>query len=147
MNDWPDFFYPRDLAVRVSGDPPAYADAVRKAVWSVDLQQPVSNIQPMQSWMEDELAPRNIQLQLFAAFGAVSLLLSAIGLYGLLSFTVTQRKQETGVRMALGAQASNILRLYLLDGGRIIAMGVALGAMGSLVAQKLLRSALYGVSG
>jgi predicted permease len=146
MNDWPDFFNPRDLAVRVSGDPSANADAVRKAVWSVDPQQPVSNIQPMQTWMEDELAPRNIQLQLFAAFGAVSLLLSAIGLYGLLSFTVTQRKQETGVRMALGAQASNILRLYLGEGARIIAAGVAVGVAASLITQQLMRSALYGVS-
>jgi len=146
MKDWPDFFYPRDLAVRVSGDPSTYADAIRKTVWSVDPQQPVANVQPMATWMEDELSPRNIQLQLFAAFGVVSLLLSAIGLYGLLAFTVTQRRQETGVRMALGAQTSDILRLYLVDGFRIIAGGVVLGVAASLIAQKLMQSALYGIS-
>ena len=146
MKEWPDFFYPRDLAVRVNGDPSAFSDAIRKMVWSVDPQQPVSNIQPMTTWMEDELAPRNIQLQLFAAFGIVSLLLSAIGLYGLLAFTVTQRKQETGVRMALGAQTSHILRLYLVDGARIIVGGVAFGVAASLVTQKLMQSALYGVA-
>jgi len=146
MKDWPDFFYPRDLALRVSGDPSTYSDAVRKVVWSVDPQQPVSNVQPMTTWMEDELSPRNIQLQLFAAFGVVSLLLSAIGLYGLLAFTVTQRRQETGVRMALGAQTSDILRLYLMDGVRIIGGGVAFGVAASLIAQKLMQSVLYGVS-
>jgi len=146
MKDSPDFFYPRDLAVRVSGDPSAFADTVRKVVWSVDPQQPVSNIQPMTTWMEDELSPRNIQLQLFAAFGAVSLLLSAIGLYGLLAFTVTQRKQETGVRVALGAQTSDILHLYVVDGVRIIAAGVGFGVAASLITQRLMQSALYGVS-
>src|SRR3954463_1966689 len=146
MKDWPEFFYPRDLAVRVTGDPATFSDAVRKVVWSVDAQQPVSNVQPMTTWMEDELAPRNIQLQLFAAFGIVSLLLSAIGLYGLLAFTVTQRKQETGVRMALGAQTSHILRLYLVDGARIIVGGVAFGVAASLITQKLMQSVLYGVS-
>jgi predicted permease len=146
MKDWPDFFYPRDLAVRASGDPSTYSDAVRKVVWSVDPLQPVANIQPMTTWMEDELSPRNIQLQLFAAFGVVSLLLSAIGLYGLLAFTVTQRKQETGVRMALGAQTSDILRLYLVDGVRIIAAGVGFGVAASLITQRLMQSALYGVS-
>src|SRR5436305_7823540 len=140
MKDWPDFFYTRDLAVRVTGDPSSFSDAVRKVVWSVDAQQPVSNVQPMTTWMEDELAPRHIQLQLFAAFGAVSLILSAIGLYGLLAFTVTQRKQETGVRMALGAQISDILRLYLVDAARIIAAGVALGVVASLIAKRLMQS-------
>jgi putative ABC transport system permease protein len=146
MKDWPEFFYPRDLAVRDTEDPSGFSDAVRKAVWSVDPQQPVSNVQPMTTWMEDELAPRNIQLQLFSAFGAVSLLLSAIGLYGLLAFTVTQRKQETGVRIALGAQPSNILQLYLTDGARIIAGGIAFGVAASLITQKLMQSALYGVA-
>jgi predicted permease len=146
MKDWPEFFYPRDLAVRVTGDPATFSDAVRKAVWSVDPQQPVSNVQPMTAWMEDELAPRNIQLQLFAAFGVVSLLLSAIGLYGLLAFTVTQRKQETGVRMALGAQPSDILQLYFADGARIIVVGLAFGVGASLITQKLMQSVLYGVS-
>jgi ABC-type antimicrobial peptide transport system permease subunit len=67
-------------------------------------------------------------------------------LYGLLAFTVAQRKQETGVRIALGAQASNILRLYLGEGARIIAAGVAVGVAASLITQQLMRSALYGVS-
>src|SRR5436305_6881748 len=145
MKDWPDFFYTRDLAVRVTGDPSSFSDEVRKVVWSVDAQQPVSNVQPMTTWMEDELAPRNIQLQLFAAFGVVSLLLSAIGLYGLLVFIVTQRKQETGVRMALGAQASDILRLYFIDGARIIVGGIVFGVGASLITQKLMQSVLYGV--
>jgi len=104
-------------------------------------------VQPMQKWVDDELAPRDIQLKLFASFALVSLLLSAIGLYGLLSFTVAQRTQETGVRMALGAQAKDILRLYFGEGGRILLAGVLVGIVASFLTQRIMSSALFGVSG
>jgi len=144
--DFPDFYTPRDLAIRVQGDTAAFTDSVRKAIASVDPQQPVSNVQPMQQWVDDELAPRDIQLKLFASFAVISLLLSAIGLYGLLSFTVTQRTQETGVRLAIGAQAWDILRLYLGEGGKIIAVGLVIGLIGSVITQQLMRSVLFGVT-
>jgi putative ABC transport system permease protein len=70
----PSFFSPRDLAVRVKGEPQAYADSVGKAIWSVDPQQPVSNVQPMQQWVDEQIATRDIQLKLFASFAVVSLL-------------------------------------------------------------------------
>lgn len=143
--DFGDFYYPRDLAVRVKGDPANFADAVRKIIWQVDPAQPVSNVQPMQQWVDDQIAARDVQLKLFASFAAVSLLLSAIGLYGLLAFTVTQRTQETGVRMALGAQAWDILRLYLSEGGKIVAAGLIAGLIGSIITQRLMRSVLFGV--
>lgn len=144
--DFSDFYSPRDLAVRVQGDPAIMAETVRKAIWQVDPQQPVSNVQPMQQWVNDELAPRDIQLKLFASFAVISLLLSAIGLYGLLSFTVTQRIQETGVRMALGAQAKDILRLYFGEGSRIVLAGCAVGIIASVVTQRAMRSVLFGIS-
>jgi ABC-type antimicrobial peptide transport system permease subunit len=100
----------------------------------------------MQQWVDDELVARDIQLKLFASFAVVSLLLSAIGLYGLLSFTVTQRTQETGVRMALGAQAKDILRLYIGEGGRIVVAGVLVGIAASVIIQRTMRSVLFGVS-
>jgi putative ABC transport system permease protein len=120
VGDFGDFYNPSDLAVRVEGDPASLVD--------------------------DELAPRDIQLKLFASFAAMSLLLSAIGLYGLLAFTVTQRTQETGVRMALGAQAWDILRLYLSEGCKIMVAGLVLGLLGSIFTQRLMRSVLFGVS-
>ena len=141
-----DFYDPRDLAVRVQGEPNLYAESVRKAVWQVDPQQPVSNVQPMQQWVDDELASRDIQLRLFASFAVISLILSAVGLYGLLAFTVSQRTRETGVRMALGAQAWDILRLYLTEGGRIVAFGVAIGVVASVITERAMHSLLFGVT-
>jgi putative ABC transport system permease protein len=147
MADFGDFYIPRDLAVRVQGDPASMAATIQKAIWQIDPQQPVSNVQPMQKWVDDELAPRDIQLKLFAAFAVVSLLLSAIGLYGLLSFTVAQRTQETGVRLALGAQAKDILRLYFSEGGRIVIAGGLVGIVASFITQRIMSSALFGVAG
>src|SRR5207302_781918 len=109
----------------------SYSESVRKAIWQVDPQQPVSNVQSMQQWVDDELASRDMQLKLFASFAVVSLILSVVGLYGLLACTVSQRTRETGVRMALGAQAWDILRLYLNEGGRIIVFGVVIGSAAS----------------
>src|SRR5262249_42673593 len=145
LPDFGDFYSPRDLAVRVQGNPNAFADSIRKAIWQVDPQQPISNVQPMQQWVDEELASRDIQLELFASFAVVSVILSAVGLYGLLAFTVSQRARETGVRMALGAQAWDILRLYLGEGGRIILFGVAFGTAASVITQRAMRALLFGV--
>jgi putative ABC transport system permease protein len=100
----------------------------------------------MQQWVDDELASRDMQLKLFASFAVVSVILSAVGLYGLLAFTVSQRIRETGVRMALGAQARDILRLYASEGGRIILFGVAIGIAASVITQRAMRSLLFGVT-
>lgn len=144
--DFENFYTPRDLAVRVKGDPAAFADSVRKAIWQVDPQQPISNVQPMQQWVDEELASRDMQLKLFASFAVISVILAAVGLYGLLAFTVNQRTRETGVRMALGAQTSDILRLYLSEGGRIIVLGVAVGIAASVITQRAMRALLFGVN-
>jgi putative ABC transport system permease protein len=141
-----EFFYPKDLAVRVEGDPDNYTDAIRKAVWSVDSQQPVSDVQPMQQLVSDELVSRNTQLKLFVAFALVSLLLAAIGLYGLIAYTITQRTQEIGVRMALGARRDHILRLYLSEGARVIVIGLAVGCAGSVAVTRAIRGLVYGVT-
>ncbi len=144
--DFENFYQPRDLAVRVQGDPAAFAEPVRKAIWAVDPQQPMSDVQPMQQWVDDELASRDMQLKLFASFAVVSVILAAVGLYGLLAFTVSQRTRETGVRMALGAQTTDILKLYLSEGGRILLFGVAVGIAASFVTQRAMRALLFGVT-
>jgi putative ABC transport system permease protein len=146
LPDFGDFYNPRDIAVRVQGDPNAFADSIRKAIWQVDPQQPISNVQPMQQWVDDELSSRDIQLKLFASFAVVSVILSAVGLYGLLAFTVSQRSRETGVRMALGAQAWDILKLYLTEGGRIVLSGVAFGIAASVITQRAMRALLFGIT-
>jgi predicted permease len=146
IQDFENFYTPRDIAVRVQGDPASLAQSVRKAIWEVDPQQPISNVQPMQQWVDEELASRDMQLKLFASFAVVSVMLAAVGLYGLLAFTVSQRTRETGVRMALGAQTSDILRLYLSEGGRIILFGVGVGIVASFVTQRAMRALLFGVT-
>jgi len=146
MQDFDNFYTPRDLAVRVQGDPAAFASSVRKAIWEVDPQQPISNVESMQQWVDEELASRDMQLKLFASFAVVSVILAAVGLYGLLAFTVSQRTRETGVRMALGAGTGDILKLYLSEGGRIILFGVGVGVLASFVTQRAMRALLFGVT-
>ena len=77
LPDFGDFYNPRDIVVRVQNDPSSYAESVRKAIWQVDPQQPVSNVQPMQQWVDDELASRDMQLKLFASFAVVSVILGS----------------------------------------------------------------------
>jgi putative ABC transport system permease protein len=139
-------FYPTDLAVRVNGEPKNFAEEVRKAIWQVNPEQPIAKVMPMREIVDSDMASRDIQLKLFASFGVVSLLLSALGLYGLLAFTVTQRTQETGVRMALGAQRGDIVRLYLREGLKIVLVGAGIGLVGSLITHQAMRSVLFGVS-
>jgi len=136
---------PRDLAVRVQGDPMRYANTVREAVWAVDRNQPVSAIMPMTQFVSDELASRQVLMQLLSFFAGLALLLAAIGLYGLLAYTVVQRMREIGVRIALGAQPRQILGATLGEGLRLVLAGLMAGAAGAWALTRVMRKLLYGV--
>jgi putative ABC transport system permease protein len=136
---------PRDLAVRVQGDPMRYANTVREAVWAVDRNQPVSAIMPMTQFVTDELASRQALMQLLSFFAGLALLLAAIGLYGLLAYTVVQRMREIGVRIALGAQPRQILGATLGEGLRLVLAGLMAGAAGAWALTRVMRKLLYGV--
>jgi putative ABC transport system permease protein len=137
---------PRDLAVRTTGDPMSVAAAVRQAVWSVDRNQPVSNIRTMDEILAEEVAQRRIGIALLAAFAALALALASLGIYGVLSYSVAQRVREIGVRMALGAGRKDVLRMALADGMRLAAAGVAVGLGTSFALTRLMASLLFGVS-
>jgi hypothetical protein len=142
----PSYFYPRDLAVRVTGDPTQFAEAVKRAVWSVDRDQPISDVMPMSMIVEDRLAPRNLQLKLLVGFAVLALMLASLGLYGLLAYTVVQRRREIGIRMALGAQKREVLGAVLADGLKLVAVGLITGLFCAAIFQSFLSSLLYGVT-
>jgi putative ABC transport system permease protein len=141
------YFMPRDLAIRVSGDPLSYSNAVERAIWSVAPEQAISSVQSMQHLVNTRLQTYNLEAKLFAFFGGISLLLSALGIYGLMSYSVSLRTQEIGLRMALGAQRPQVLREFLVKALRLFLIGLGLGIPCSMAVARLLAGLLYGVSG
>jgi putative ABC transport system permease protein len=141
-------FVPRTMNVvlRTAGDPLALATAVRTEVRALDPQLPVANLSSMDEVMSSSVArPRFITL-LLAVFATVALALAAIGTYGVMAYSVAQRRQEIGIRMALGAQRSNVLGMVLSQGFAVAAVGLVLGVGGSFALTKLLSSLLFNVS-
>lgn len=134
------------LVVRTRGDPTALATAMRREVLAIDPQQPVHTQKTMERIVSDTLGPRYFSLLLVGVFAAVALLLASIGLYGVISYGVAQRTREFGVRLAIGANRSDILRLVLGQGGRLIGLGLLLGLIGALLSARLIQSLLFGIS-
>ncbi len=141
-----DYFSPGYIAVRTAGDPMSVANAVRKQVWAVDSDQPVTSVMPLETMLADYLEPRELQSSLIGAFAGFALLLAALGIYAVLAFSVTQRTQEIGLRVALGAQPRDILRGVLKQGLGLAGLGAAIGVAGALALSRLLASLLFGVS-
>ncbi|HKF55304.1 MAG TPA: ABC transporter permease, partial [Blastocatellia bacterium] len=139
------FFAPRDLVIRTTGDPLKLAATAREAVWSVDSQQPVSNIQTMDEIVAEEITDQRMAMILLGSLAGLALLLAAVGVYGVLSYAVSQRTQEIGVRMALGARPSSIMLMIVGNGGRMLVIGTGIGIAASLLLTRLMSSLLFGV--
>jgi putative ABC transport system permease protein len=139
------YFAPRELVVRAALDPLTLATAVRAAVYAVDPDQPVANIQTMEDILIGDSSTRRAIMLLWSTFAVLALLLAALGLYGVLSYFVMQHTPEIGVRMALGAQPRDVLRLVLRHGLRMVGWGVALGLIGALALTRLLKSLIFGI--
>jgi putative ABC transport system permease protein len=137
---------PRDLIVRTTGDPLSITPALRQAIWSVDSSQPISNIRTMDEILAEEVAQRRVGMTMLVAFATLALLLASLGIYGVISYSVTQRTQEIGIRMALGASRGDVLRLVMTDGLRLAATGVAIGLGAAFAITRLMAGLLYGVS-
>jgi predicted permease len=138
--------YPDDtvyLAIRTGGDPARLASSVRQAIAGVDAGLPFFDVMPMGERVERSLADRRTPMALAIGFAAVALFLFAIGLYGVLAYQVAQRRREIGIRMALGAGASNIVRLVVTEGAAIVVVGAALGLAGAALLRPVMTSQLY----
>jgi putative ABC transport system permease protein len=139
------FYAPRNLAVRTSGTPSSLTPAIRRIIQSADREQPVSDVQTMEQIVESKTASRTVQVRVLAAFAAIAFLLAAIGIHGLLSFAVSQRNREIGVRMALGAASGDILRMVMRQGVWVALAGVVPGLALAYVAARLMQTLLAGV--
>jgi predicted permease len=133
------------LAIHTSVDPSSLAQPVRKAIWSIDPDQPITQLATMEEILDKEVFQRRVQTILVAVFAGVALLLAAIGLYGVLSYLVGRQIPEIGVRMALGAAPGDIVRRVVGHGLRLTAIGLGFGIAGALAVSRLLTSVLFGV--
>jgi putative ABC transport system permease protein len=134
------------LVVRTKGDPEALTQAVRNEVRTLDRNQPVYDVKTLAQVVADSTAYRRLAALLMAGFACVALLLACVGLYGVISYAVARRTHEIGIRMALGARPSDVLRLVLRQGGALVLAGVGLGAAAAFAASRALASMLYEVS-
>jgi putative ABC transport system permease protein len=134
------------LAVRTSPPPEAMAAAVKGAVWAVDPEQPVLGVMGLDRLASESVALRRVSMVVLVTFAGIALALAAVGLYGVISFSVTRRTREIGVRMALGARRQQILAMVLRQGLTVTLAGVAFGVAAALALTRVMGSLLYGVS-
>ena len=134
------------LIVRGTHDPAQLAPAVRSEVHGLDPNLPVSNIKPLRQMIYERVSPKRLMTYLFGVFALIALLLASVGIYGVMSYAVTQRTQEIGIRMALGAQALDVLKLIVQNGMTIALVGVAIGLAFAFALTRLLASLLFKVT-
>jgi putative ABC transport system permease protein len=140
------FFQPSELAIRTTREPLTIAKEVQDVVWSVDRDQPISNLRTMDDIVEAELANRTQMLELLGTFAALAVVLAAFGVYAVLSLVVSQRTREIGLRLAVGARRADIVVSVLAHVGRLTAMAIIAGTAAGIATTRLLSSLLYGIT-
>jgi putative ABC transport system permease protein len=133
------------FVARTQSAPNSMAQAIKQQIWKVDSELPVSKVKTMSEVSAASFAARRFNMLLLAIFAGLALLLAAVGIYGVMSYAVTQRTQEIGIRMALGARATDVLRLILRNGMTLTLLGVVIGLGGAVALTRLLTTLLFGV--
>jgi putative ABC transport system permease protein len=139
-------WFPRSIVVRTTGNPLILTKALREALATADPLVPTGAVRSMDQVLSHSLALRSFMMLLLSIFGGLALVLASVGIYGVISFAVSQRTREIGVRMALGARPADVLRMILTEGLKLVAAGVLLGVTAALMLTKLLEGMVYGVS-
>jgi putative ABC transport system permease protein len=143
---WLGVIFRQSYVVRTVGDPSSAAVAVRAAVREVDPALPVFDMEPMSDTVAGSLArPRFLSI-LLGAFSAIALVLAAVGIYGVMAYSVSQRTQEIGVRMAFGARSSDVLKMVLSQGAKLAGLGIGLGLLGAFALTRVMSTLLFEVS-
>jgi predicted lysophospholipase L1 biosynthesis ABC-type transport system permease subunit len=135
-----------ELVVRTEGDPQSVAEPVRAAIWRVDREQPVWRIRPLTLSMENQLGGRMFVMRLIGAFALLAVVLATIGVYGVMSYVVARRRQEMGIRMALGAGRKQLVAMVLRQGMRTVGVALLVGLVAAVAAARLLETQLFGVT-
>jgi predicted permease len=133
------------LAIRTSSDPQSIVSAVRQQLLVVDKDQPVTEIKTMEQFLAESVSTRHLNMVVLSFFAAFALILSAIGVYGVISYSVAERTHDIGIRMALGARPGDVLKLVVGEGLRLALLGVAIGLVASFFLARLLEAELFGV--
>src|SRR5215217_2452988 len=134
------------IAARTQGEPSGTAQSLKQAIWKVDSQLPVTRLETMSEVAASSFAARRFNMSLLSLFAGLALVLAAIGIYGVMSNAVTQRTQEIGIRLALGASTIDVLRLIIRNGITLVSIGVAIGLAGAFALTRLMTSLLFGVT-
>jgi len=135
-----------NVVIRTSGSPAALLGAIRPAVYAVDKDQPIGAIRPLEEIVADSIARQRFAVTLLTVFSLVALVIAAVGIYGVMAYSVVQRTGEFGIRMALGAQQRDVLRLVLIQGGKLIGLGLIIGLAATLAASRAMGSMLFNTS-
>ena len=146
---WPYFQFPElfnTIVVRGDGDPSRFVPVVKAAIWSVNKNQPISTIQTLEQVLFESMARRRLYMILLGVFAGAALLLAGVGIYGMVSYSVSQRTREMGIRIAIGAERGDVLRMVLGQGAKVALLGVVLGMAAALALTRLMTSLLFGVS-
>ena len=141
-----DPYFTSIYVVRSNQDPASLLPAIRREIQAIDSAVPLANVRTFEDVISDSVAPRRLSVVLLGVFAGVAVLLASVGIYGVMSFLVVQRTQEIGVRMALGAQRSDVLKLILGRSLKLISAGAGIGLIVALMSTSTLQALLYNVS-